>query len=585
MSETLERAASHAGPNGAPTRGKQPVCQLARSSQSSGLHFELSPGTNPNRTMSKSPKSLAEGTRVAAAVRDVVKVYPGAVAVRGVTVEFFSGEIHALLGENGAGKSTLVKMLAGLSQPDGGTIEVWGRPLRLGSPRAARARGIGVVHQSGSLIASMTVGENLRLGARRLAGAGAEQGPFHLDCPANRLVRDLSQRERQWIEVRRMLSQEVRILVLDEPTATLSPQESELLFRELRRLAEAGYAVIVVSHKLPELVTHADRFTVLNRGRVVARLAQGEATAGRLVELMSGPGACGAGPRACAPDRQAGRESGQTAGARSPLVRLDCVNTSAERAGEAPLRDFTLELFGGEVVGIVGRPGSGAGSVLSLLRGAGARVTRGSVEWLGGDAGRGKCAPRAVGYVPANRLLEGGVAGLSVGDNLALRRRHLLGGMRLTRRGARRREFAAEMIRRYDIRPADVTAQLGRLSGGNVQKVLLAREMDYAEELLLIENPTAGLDVGTSEFVLSALSEKAAGGACVVVHSDDLDELLAIADRVVVISEGRCVSELACESLTREAVGRVLGGATSFVGPRATSQFAAARARVASCAE
>lgn len=529
--------------------------------------------------MSKSQKSFAEETKVvAAAARDVVKVYPGTVALRGVTVEFFSGEIHALLGENGAGKSTLVKMLAGLIQPDGGTIEAWGRTLRLGSPRAARAQGIGVVHQSGSLIASMTVGENLRLGPRHKKGADTERGLFQLDCPAERLVRDLSQRERQWIEVRRLLSQEVRVFVLDEPTATLSPQESELLFRELRRLAQAGYAVIVVSHKLPELVTHADRFTVLSRGRVVARLARGEATAGRLVELMSDSGGCAA-------ERRRGRASEQETGAHSPLVHLDCVSTSAERAGESPLRDLTLELCGGEVVGIVGRPGSGAASILSLLRGGGARVTKGKVEWLGGDAGQGRGSPRAVGYVPANRLLEGGVAGLSVGDNLALRRRHLLGGMRLTRRGTRRREFAAEMVRRYDIRPANVTAPLGRLSGGNVQKVLLAREMDYAEELLLIENPTAGLDAGTSEFVLSALSEKAARGACVVVHSDDLDELLVVADRVVVISEGRCVSELAAESLTREAVGRALGGATSSVSPRATLQFASASAQVAPCAE
>jgi len=153
--------------------------------------------------------------------------------------------------------------------------------------------------------------------------------------------------------------------------------------------------------------------------------------------------------------------------------------------------------------------------------------------------------------VPANRLLDGGVAELSVGHNLALRRRHLLGGLRVSRRATRRREFAAEMIRRYDIRPSNADARLGRLSGGNVQKVLLAREMDYAEELLLTENPTAGLDAGTSEFVLSALSEKASRGACVVVYSNDLDELLAVADRVVVISGGRCARELEGERLAR----------------------------------
>jgi simple sugar transport system ATP-binding protein len=511
---------------------------------------------------------------VAAAVRDVVKVYPGAVALSRVTVEFSTGEIHALLGENGAGKSTLVKMLAGLIHPDSGTVEAWGQPLRLSSPRAARARGIGVVHQSGSLIATMTVEENLRLCSAANTPGG--QSTFQLDCPGHRLVRDLSQRERQWIEVCRLLAQNARILVLDEPTAALSPQESELLFRELRRLAEAGYAVIVVSHKLAELVTHADRFTVLRRGRVAARLTQGEATAARLVELLNGPGAA---------KRQAMGLCTEATAARTPLVCLDGVSTFAGRSGKIPLSGLSLELCRGEVVGIVGRPGSGAENVLALLRGSSAAITGGSVKWLGGAERQERQGPRAVGYVPANRLVEGGIAGMTVADNLALRRRHLLGGPRMTRRAERRRNFAAELIRRYDIRPADDAAHLDMLSGGNVQKVLLAREMDYAEELLLVENPTAGLDVSTSEFVLSALAKKASDGACVVVHSDDLDELLAVADRVVVISGGRCVAELAGESLTREAVGAALGGATSFADARAPFQSARARGAVASCAD
>jgi ABC-type uncharacterized transport system ATPase subunit len=520
-------------------------------------------------------KPTGEKTVVAAAVRDVVKVYPGMVAVRGVTIEFFSGEIHALLGENGAGKSTVVKMLGGLIQPNSGTIEAWGRPLRLGSPRAARALGIGVVHQSGSLIATMTVDENLRL-CHAAGKSDGQQSPFQLDCPGDRLVRDLSQRERQWIEVRRLLAQDARVLVLDEPTATLSPQESELLFRELGRLAEAGYAVIVVSHKLPELVTHANRFTVLRRGRVAARLAQGEATARHLIELLNGSGAMG---------RQAVPSGRRRPSALKPLVRMSGVSTSAGRSAEAPLRGINLELHRGEVVGIVGRPGSGAENLLALLRGWGAAINGGRVEWADEAEGRGRRVPRAVGYVPAKRLLQGGITQMTVGENLALRRRYLLGGWRAMRRAARRREFAAELIRRYDIRPSDETALLGVLSGGNVQKVLLAREMDYAEELLLIENPTAGLDVGTSEFVLSALTKKAADGACVVIHSDDLDELLAVTDRILVISGGQCVAELTSESLTREAVGAALGGATSFLGARPSYESGQARGAVASCAE
>jgi simple sugar transport system ATP-binding protein len=503
--------------------------------------------------------------QVVAALREVIKAYPGTLASSGVSIEFRSGEVHALLGENGAGKSTLVKILAGLVQPNAGTIEVAGTPVRFGSARAARAAGIGVVHQAGSLIASMTVKENLLLSKPRLKkGRTVETGSpmrpaFPLNIPANRLVRDLSPRERQLIEIYRLLEQHVSLLVLDEPVATLSAQESDLLFRELRLLADAGYAVVVVSHKLPELLKHADRFTVLRKGQVVARLSHSEATPERVVALLNEPGTP-ARPELFAL-RAAGRQPPVCANCVStvelPLMRFCKVSTAPSLAQEKPLQELDLTLWRGEILGITGRPGSGAVNILKLLGGEPLAITSGHLEW---PERNGTLRPvtgiSRIGVIPADRLADGVIAGLTVGENLALRRRHLFSVLKKKRRG----RFAAEMIRRYDIRPASQDAPVGNLSGGNMQKVLLAREMEYADELLLATNPTVGLDIGSTEFVLRMLSEKAANDVCVVIQSDDLDELLAIASRIVVISDGRCVAELAGQQLTREAVGSALTG-------------------------
>ncbi len=565
---------------------------------------------------------------VVVACQSISKAYPGVLACRGVSAEFRAGEVHALLGENGAGKSTLVKILAGIFPPDGGTLEVNGRPARFPSPGHARRAGISVVHQLGSLIDTLTVAENLQLAnvLHPALGRPADGGPSHrpgahrlADACARiapgRLARGLSPSERKVVEIYRALVMGTSVLVLDEPTATLAPQESEWLFQHLKELAAAGYAVVVVSHKLPEVVKYSDRFTLLRHGQVVARLhSRTEVTAQTVAELMFASTAHNLPPNAAArastgtvvhPPRQTpvgaaelvvpsgesdtgsprvlesetGRvesqvldyieglqrtgidaraplaEEGRQDAAKpllpdTPLVRLCGVSTKVNSPHEASLHDLSFDFFRGQVVGIAGRPGCGVVTLFDLLAGRSVRMTGGGVVWGGNRL-------RSVGVIAADGRSEGSIDELTVAENLALRRRELLGWRRWF--GGRLRAFAQGLIERFDIRPRSPDMLAGQLSGGNRQKMILARELTHAKDLVLATNPTSGLDVAAARFVREALKDKAREGCCVVVYSEDLDELAALADRVCVLSRGRVVLNLTdADGVTPERLGRAL---------------------------
>jgi ABC-type uncharacterized transport system ATPase subunit len=494
-------------------------------------------------------------TEVVAALRGVKKAYPRVLAAQDITVEFRYGEIHALVGENGAGKSTLVKILGGLLKPNSGKVEVNGQAMRFHNPRAALAAGIGVVHQSGSLIETLTVGENLRLGKIYAPKSishklNIEHLSFIREISEDQLVDALGPRERQLVEIQRLLLQRINLLVLDEPTSALSSQESTLLFSQLRLLAKAGCAIVVVSHKLPELIANCDRFTVLQKGRVVAHLHRSVVSAERLVKLMSGPDI----------PTQVFRQKPATGPlhpiAQEPAIRFQRVCTASSSKYEMTLRHLNLEIRRGEILGLVGRPGSGTTNILKILRGERVAISSGRIEW-------GQTDRQAVGYIPAQRMTSGTIASFTVGENLALRRRHFLGRLGTPSWRKQRHDFVNSLIRRFDVRPANEDVLVGALSGGNAQKVLVAREMDFSKSLLLAMSPTAGLDVGSAFFVYKALREKASTGSCVVVHSDDLDEIIYLADRLVVIAEGRCILELTGQQITREEIGLALSGVES----------------------
>lgn len=485
-------------------------------------------------------------SEIAVDLKDITKAYPGVIACDQVSVEFRHGEIHALLGENGAGKSTLVNVLAGLIPPDTGTITVGDRPVQFTGPKDAMACGVGIVPQVGSLIDTLTIAENLYLAAINRQSQATKAPSFRLNVSPQCLVEDLTPRERRLVELHRLLAQEANVLILDEPTAVLTSQEADLLFQELRMLADAGHALVIVTHKLPEVLAHADRVTVMRKGRVCSRMSRHEITAEQLsTSLIVGKEVSIDPPSKPCPDASAID--------RTPLVKLRGVCTISPHSAESPLADLELVVRRGEVLGIAGRPGSGIGSLLKVLSGVQNRITRGSVEWDLKPAG----TPR-IGWIPNQGAQAGCIATFTVAVNLALRRRDLLGWRLRRSQRARLAAFAEALIRRFHIQPPDAQRPIGTLSGGNAQKVLAARELDYATDLLLVENPTSGLDHTSAATVRQAIRTKALGGTAVVVHADDIDEVVGIADRIVVLSRGRITVELTGREMTRDAVGLAL---------------------------
>ena len=496
-------------------------------------------------------------TEVIAALREVTKAYPGTLAAQNITIEFRRGEIHGLVGENGAGKSTLVKIIAGLIQPDHGYVEVEGKPQRFANPRASLMAGIGVVHQAGTLIDTLTVGENIELSklyAKELSPRpDSVKQNFVLpnDISLHSKVNTLTMRQRQLVEIHRLMLQQAQLLVLDEPTATLTRQESALLFRDLERLANAGYGIVVISHKLPELISHCHTFTVLRKGRMVGTLNPAEASVAKLIQLCSGSNELS--------DAAASAKRSESNVKTAPaLVQLKGVTTAC--AGEEPLCDLNLTLRPGEIVGVAGRPGSGAATLLRILRNESVPADAGSVEW--DEAALEKLRDCVIGYVPAGRTVQGVILDFTIAQNLKLRQRNYLSWIGGHAHRQEQRQFVQSLISEFDIRPPNPNQTLRNLSGGNVQKVLLAREMKNSQVMLVVESPTAGLDTSAAVFVRRLLRQKANDGACVIIHSDDLDELAEACDRVVVLVDGTVVRELIADEISPDAIGLALSEVT-----------------------
>ena len=484
---------------------------------------------------------------IVAALRNVTKAYPGCVAVRNLTIEFRKGEIHALVGENGAGKSTIVKMLAGLLRPDGGTLEINGKYGFLTSARAALKEGIGVVHQSGSLIETLTVGENLRLGSLYAPAQQEFNDDLCFDArpqfPITKLVSQLTPRECQLVEIYRLLIQRARLLILDEPTAILAPQESRLLFIDLMSLAEKGFTIIVVSHRLGELVGFCDRFTVLRNGRIAAEFDRAEATLERLLDALEDPENRSFDRRSTSDLDPSSLKENQ-----EPLVSFVDV---ALLPGKSPQRsDF--KFYPGEIVGIAGRPGSGAENVLKLLQQRSVPTSRGRLIWHRTKKNAGELN---IGYAPCDRQTRGIIPALTIGENLLLRRRNLLGSLLSRKRRWLRDQFLSNTIHDFQIRPSNPNRVAGAMSGGNAQKLLIAREIEHAKALLLVESPTAGLNISAAAFVVQKLREKSKQGTCVVVYSEDLDEMVQLSDRVLVFGYGKLIRELSGVEITTQNLG------------------------------
>jgi general nucleoside transport system ATP-binding protein len=494
-------------------------------------------------------------------LRGIDKRFGPVHANRAVDLTLRSREVLGLLGENGAGKTTLMNILFGIYRADAGEIRIEGRPVAIRSPADALAAGIGMVHQHFHLVERHSVLENLtvgepgrrglidRTGARaRLAEIGARYG-LHLD--PDRPAGALSVGEQQRLEIVKALYRGARVLILDEPTSVLTPQETEGLFAAIRAMAAQGVGVIFISHKLNEVRAITDRLVVMRQGAVVAEAANdGTVTARRLAELMCGH-------ELAAPAREAARPG-------PVLLALDGVSTRRGPEHPVALKDVSLSVRGGEILGIVGVSGNGQRELAELIGGT-LKASSGRIEVAGRTvtgAGARRLRRSGVALVPEDRLGTGLLSTLPLTDSMILAR---VGEAPFSRcgilnRGAARR-FVAAQIDKFGIRATGPEARTGTLSGGNLQKALLARELAFEPLVLVAAQPTRGLDVAAKDFVHRQLLGLRARGRAVIVISEDLEELFEIADRIAVMFEGRILDVMPAAEAEVARIGLLMAGA------------------------
>ncbi len=516
------------------------------------------------------------------------KRYGAVRALDDVTLAFEEGGVHAVVGENGAGKSTLVRVLAGLARPDSGVMTFAGAPYAPRTPKEARRRGVGLVHQHFMLVPTMTALENAMLGEEAVRGGvlldrGAARVRFReaadrfaLDVDPDARVESMSVGEMQRLEILKVLLDGVRVLLLDEPTAVLTPHEARSLYETVAVLAREGATVVLVTHRLREVVEHARDVVVMRRGHVVATRAVAETSEDDLARLLVGrePAALDASPRA-GPGEVVVRLAGVSEAARTGAARQGAV-----RPGAARLAGIDLEVRAGEIVAIAGVAGNGQQELAEIV--AGLRPFRGEATLAGASLrGRSPAAIRALGFalVPGDRQVEGLIPSMSAAENLLLGKQR---DPRFARRGVQRRRaigaFAAERLARFEIVPPDPDAPVASYSGGNQPQLVFARESEGAPRLLLAVNPTRGVDVAAAERIHATLVALRDGGAGVLLVSADLAEVLQLADRIVVLVQGRVRAEFARGAADEEALGLAMtaGAAAAVAAPAAAATGAAA---------
>ncbi|MBS0564314.1 MAG: ABC transporter ATP-binding protein [Proteobacteria bacterium] len=491
------------------------------------------------------------------ALEGISKSYPGVKANENVGFTIGAGEVHALLGENGAGKSTLVKMIYGLVRPDEGQMTLGGAPFAPAAPREARARGVAMVFQHFSLFDALNVAENVALGMdnpppqRELAAKirDVSEG-YGLPLDPARLVGDLSAGERQRVEIIRCLLQDPKLLIMDEPTSVLTPQEVNILFDTLRKLASEGTSILYISHKLEEIRTLCDGATILRRGKVVGSCNPREKTARELAELMVGT--------TLTPPERAKIETGEVA------LEIKGLSVRSLNPFGTSLKDISLSVRKGEVLGIGGVAGNGQDELLLALSGE-LRSAPAAITVLGQPVGQlGPNDRRRVGLLtgPEERLGHAAAPDMSLLENAfltgAVRRR-------LVRNGfidwLETKIFAEDIIKTFDVRTPGVLTAARALSGGNLQKFVIGREIMQEPAVIIVNQPTWGVDAAAAAFIRQALLDRAAAGAAVVVISQDIDEILEVADRFAALNEGRLSAPVPTKGLTVDRIGLMLGGA------------------------
>ncbi|HKY67503.1 MAG TPA: ABC transporter ATP-binding protein [Acidimicrobiales bacterium] len=498
-------------------------------------------------------------------LRGITKRFPGVVACSDVDLSVESGEVHALLGENGAGKSTLMNILFGLYRADEGEILLDGEPLEARSPADAIAAGVGMVHQHFMLVPVFTVAENVMLGVEPTSGpigsldrAAARQRVvdlserYGLAVDPDAVVEDLPVGVQQRVEILKALYRDAQCLILDEPTAVLTPTEIDDLMGIIRQLADDGRAVIFISHKLREVVAIADNITVLRGGAVVGSTTPAEADEQALATMMVGH------------DVQLVVDKGP-ARPGAPVLEVDALVVDDDR-GVRVVDGVSLEVRAGEILAVAGVQGNGQSELVEAI--AGLRAPHSGTVHLDGTDVTGSSPRRmfraGLAHVPEDRQRDGLVASFPIADNLVLDqivKRPFSRGGRVDRSAVRR--HAADLVDEFDVRTPSIDVAASALSGGNQQKVIIAREFFHADRLLVLSQPTRGLDVGSIQYIHRQVVAKRDEGVAVLLNSSELDEVLALADRIAVIYRGRIVGVVDRADANREVIGLLMAGAVA----------------------
>jgi ABC-type uncharacterized transport system ATPase subunit len=486
----------------------------------------------------------------------LTKAYPGVVANDDVSFTVREHEVHALLGENGAGKSTLVKMIYGLVRPDSGTMTLQGKPYQPAQPRAARSAGVAMVFQHFSLFEALSVAENITLGMenapprRELTSRIREVSKaYRLPLDPDRIIGDLSVGERQRVEIIRCLLQNPKLLIMDEPTSVLTPQEVDILFDTLRKLKEEGTSILYISHKLEEIRALCDHATILRHGKVVDNCVPAEKSARKLAEMMVGA-------EFTTPVRKNLHPG-------APTLEITGLSVASKNPFGTNLKDINLTVRAGEVMGIGGVAGNGQDEFLLAMSGE-TQVRRDLIRVNGVDVGDlDPNERRELGLLsaPEERLGHAAAPDMTLTENALLtgnvRQKLSRGGF--LKWGATR-NFARAIVERFDVRTPGIGNAAKSLSGGNLQKFVIGREILQHPKVLVVNQPTWGVDAAAAASIRQALMNLAEGGAAVVVISQDLDELLEIADRLAVLNEGRMTAPRETSDLTMEKIGLMMGG-------------------------
>ena len=486
------------------------------------------------------------------------KTYPGCVANDDIGMRIGKGEIHALLGENGAGKSTLVKIIYGVVKADAGTIEFSGKRVQIDNPAYARSLGIAMVFQHFSLFDSLTVAQNIALGMDEKVDADDLQtriievsNRYGLPLEPTRHVYSLSVGERQRIEIIRCLLQNPKLLIMDEPTSVLTPQEVDKLFETLHRLSDEGMSILYISHKLNEIKALCENATILRHGKKIDTVSVEDHSTASLASMMMGEDLQLA-------DHQAANEPGAV------RLKVEQLNLPAGDALGISLKAVDLQVRAGEIVGLAGVAGNGQDELLQALNGE-AKSPGDSIKI--GDHAAGSLGPnerRKIGLVsvPEKRLGHGAVPGMNLVDNALLTADDRMG---LSRHGlidyAKTTEYAKSVMAEFDVRTAGEHVAAGSLSGGNLQKFIVGRELMQSPELVVISQPTWGVDAGAAQSIRAALRALANEGAAVLVISQDLDELMEISDQIGAICAGEVSRLYPIEQIDNEKIGLLMAGA------------------------